>query len=805
MRAGLIINKNPMKKFLIASLIATSALGFLALENPAKADSGPHIVINEIQLSGALSNDEFIELFNPADDPIDLEGYKLSKKTKTGSSESILISTTKFLGTIQAHGYFLVAHPNYQDAIFADLPYSGSTYYISGDNTVFLYDKDGILLDKVGFGAVDYANSESKPAINPDANQSLCRTNFIDTDDNAADFSISNSPSPQNSSFAGSNNEELSDLDDGESPADIEDVGDIEDAFSDASGSCVSESPDINLNEIFPYPASGEEFVEVINTGESCVDVSGWKIMDESGHKKEFPENSTIGPGEYFFLKGNFYLNNDSDTVYLLNREADTKNDALDSIRYEKTRKNYSFSLGGENWRWTSEFTPGDENTFDSSESAGNKDESIADSGKASLTDSENVYINEILANPKDGSADEYIEIVNGESGPVDLHGWMIRDDSKSGKYVFKEHVEIGPGGYLALYKSESKISLNNSKESVYLYNPAGKIVSSASYEKSQKNASYNFDGKNWKWSKYLTPGETNKFDSQPSVKIKKPKKAFKDLFTEFSAKAKDKETKKLKYIWDFGDGKKSYLAKTSHKYQGTGKYTVTLTVSDDSQTIEKSFTISVKNYPLPDLEIVKIVPNPTGADSNNETIDLKNSSGKKVDLQGWKIATGAEEKVYNHPLSDGIALGPGEIKTITREVSRFSLNNKAGKVRLISPDDKIADEVEYSKDKIAEGEAYVKTNEEWRWISPPDNSSKKEDPSKEDSSDVENDENNSNDNGDILGAIDENQTDFAPKLTLYTPEDKFIFLKFFGLLGYKPQEENFCPVNQSPINLAYF
>ena len=94
-------------------------------------------------------------------------------------------------------------------------------------------------------------------------------------------------------------------------------------------------------------------------------------------------------------------------------------------------------------------------------------------------------------------------------------------------------------------------------------------------------------------------------------MKISKVKTAYKDLYTEFSAKAKDKETKKLKYAWDFGDGKKSYLAKTSHKYLDTGKYTVTLTVGDDSQTVEKSFVLAVKNCPRLYLEIVKIMPQP--------------------------------------------------------------------------------------------------------------------------------------------------------------------------------------------------
>ncbi len=521
--------------------------------------------------------------------------------------------------------------------------------------------------------------------------------------------------------------------------------------------------------------------------------------MDEAGHKKEFPENSIVSPGEYLFLEGNLYFNNDSDTVYLLGKDDSTKNDALDNIQYEKAQKNFSFSFDEQDWHWTSEPTPGAENIFDmSADDEGNSD---IDSGSANMPSAENIFLNEILPNPKNDSDSEYVEIVNGESGPVDLYGWMIRDGSKSGKYVLKEHVEIEPGEYLAIYKPQSKIALNNSNESVYLYNPEGKIVSSTSYEKSQKNASYNFDGNKWRWSKYLTPGKKNKFDSAPAVKINKPKNVYKNLYTEFSAKAKDKETKKLKYAWDFGDGKKSYLAKTSHKYLDTGKYTVNLSVSDDSQTVSKIFKVEVKKYPKPDLEIVKIVPNPAGNDSDGETIDVKNNSGKKVDLQDWKIATGSGEKIYSHPINEEIFFSPGEAKTITREISKFSLNNKAGKVRLVSPDEKIIDEVEYSKEKITEGEAYVKTDGEWRWTAPLE----KEKPSgEEDLSKAEDEENNS-DEGEILGATDENIPHYAPTKIGYSPEDAYIFFKLTGFLEYKPKEINYCPVSKSFTDLAYF
>ena len=528
--------------------------------------------------------------------------------------------------------------------------------------------------------------------------------------------------------------------------------------------------------------------------------------MDEAGHKKEFPAGSIISPGEYLVLEDNLCINNDSDAVYLLGKNGNDKNDALDYVFYEKSQKGLSYSFDGKKWDWTSSPTPGNKNII----TATSSEESAGDFGsEENYSANEKMYLNEIFPNPQKGSGDEeYIEIANGESGPADLFGWKIKDASKGKGYKFEEHIFVESGGYLTIYKSQSKIALNNSKESVYLHNPQGSIVSSVSYDKSQKNASYNFDGKNWKWSKYLTPGKKNKFDSEPSVKVIKPKNIFKDTFAEFSAKAKDKETKKLKYSWDFGDGKKSYLAKTSHKYLATGKYTVVLSVSDDSQTVEKSFVISVKKYPRPDLEIVKIVPNPAGNDSTGEIIEIKNNSGKKVSLDGWKIATGSGEKSYNHPISDGIILNSGETKAVTREMSRFTLNNKAGKVRIVSPDGNIADEIEYEKDppdslrdskragKIEEGEEYTKIDGEWRWIVSPE---KIESSQEEDSNNEEN--NSSSEDGEILGATDENIPGHFSSWIGYTPEDEFIFLKIFGLLEYAPRELNYCP-SKNPLKL---
>jgi len=157
------------------------------------------VVINEIMIgqTGAARN-EFIELYNPTGNNIDLTGYKLKKKIKSGS-ENNLVSSSKFVGIIPAYGYFLITHPNYKDIINADLPYSGSSYYISSNNTIILYDQEDNVIDKVGYGE-EASDFEGQASIEPENNQSIERQPIgQDSDNNSIDFVVQDTPSPQNS------------------------------------------------------------------------------------------------------------------------------------------------------------------------------------------------------------------------------------------------------------------------------------------------------------------------------------------------------------------------------------------------------------------------------------------------------------------------------------------------------------------------------------------------------------------------------------------------------------------------------
>jgi len=509
-------------------------------------------------------------------------------------------------------------------------------------------------------------------------------------------------------------------------------------------------SPGIIINEIQTAGVSAnDEFIELYNPSSSSVDISKWSIQYRGGsgavyYKKNFESNNTIPAHGYFLVAhgGNENysgvaaynmswsqgLSSSGGTIFLVNNQNSLVSGADASIvdkvgygassDYEKvSAKNpvSKESIGRIDGKDTDDNSQ-DFTIQDPSPGKENKkmEEKIPEPPK---TYCDKIQITELFPNPFQSQYEEYIELYNGTKEDVDLIDWTLHDASKSGKYSFPAGVVIKAEKYLAIFKKDFKFALNNSgDESVTLFDPNGKEISKALYDGSKRDVSYDFDGSRWRWSKFLTPGQENVLNNEPYGTVKIDDQAYVNVYVNFLVSVGDLDGDAVKITWDFGDGHKSYMVSTKHKYTETGKYEASVKLSDGSEDVVKNFTVEVGEVSHPKVRIVAINANPKGADTGEESLTIENKSNKKINLKGWSIATGWK-KFTNHPIKEDVIIKKNKTKELTADVSSFTLNNTKAKIQLRYPDGKVAQEVKYKKtSEIGEGEIYQKVKGGWVW-----------------------------------------------------------------------------------------
>ena len=325
------------------------------------------------------------------------------------------------------------------------------------------------------------------------------------------------------------------------------------------------------------------------------------------------------------------------------------------------------------------------------------------------------IRLNEIYANPTgEESTEEFIELYNPSSLPTDLSGYRIHDASKSGEYTFPAATRVEGNSYFVLKRSISKISLNNSSETLSLFKTDGILIETVSYNKTREGVSYNFTPHGWRGGT-PTPGTENIINTLPETKEKVPEKGYRGFSINFDARGSDEDHDTLKYVWDFGDGHKSYKKATHHTYLENGLYTITLITSDGQDDVTEVFPLEIISFPKPDIRIVKLIPNPTGSDTNHEFLLIENRGKKTIDLKGFSIATGWK-KLVNHPIREKFIIPAGSTKKLTHDISLFTLPNQKGKIELRAPDDSVLQAIKYKLPKTAAEDASYQKEKGGRW-----------------------------------------------------------------------------------------
>ncbi len=151
-----------------------------------------HLVLAAIQIAGAATSDDFVKIYNPTQSDVTIGGWKLRKKSSTGTDSSLREFPAE--SVIAAGGYFTWASSanGFAQSIGADVSSTGT---LAVNNSVALLTNDGTQVDAVawGNGANQYVEGAPYPE-NPGANQALQRKFIdgvvVDTDNNNNDFTL---------------------------------------------------------------------------------------------------------------------------------------------------------------------------------------------------------------------------------------------------------------------------------------------------------------------------------------------------------------------------------------------------------------------------------------------------------------------------------------------------------------------------------------------------------------------------------------------------------------------------------------
>ncbi|EKE14408.1 MAG: nucleic acid binding, OB-fold, tRNA/helicase-type, partial [uncultured bacterium] len=229
------------------------------------------------------------------------------------------------------------------------------------------------------------------------------------------------------------------------------------------------------VNEIFPAPEnsdSEDEWIELINLDSRDVDLGGWVLTDNKTYF-QIQAKTIIKAGGYLVFNKEvtkISLNNTGEKILLI----DPKGKIVNGVEYQKAVKGLSFSriYGTDNWAWTKDLTPAEENKIDG-EVISEKIEKVKVKG---AKDSIKEFIKTVIAKLKELALKTLVEVtgfVVVEPGIYGTNYFYIFDGEAGIKiYSYKKEfpeLEIGQkirvSGTLSEAEGERKINVSQKED----------------------------------------------------------------------------------------------------------------------------------------------------------------------------------------------------------------------------------------------------------------------------------------------------------------------------------------------------
>ncbi len=283
--------------------------------------------------------------------------------------------------------------------------------------------------------------------------------------------------------------------------------------ISQATQAFAQAPPEVVINEFAIEP---EQTVELLNTSNEIIDISGWHIDDNGGTTfVTIPPDTFMYPQACIVIQKNFNLNKSSiDAIRLFDNSAlptDQKAMLIDFYEYNASPGNgYSFERNPDSTEsWIT--NPSSFEFFNESGTSclttptqtptplllPTNTPIITQSTTPSPTQIttpqsyDNIFISEVLVAPNAGMK-EWIELYNDNDFEVNLSYWYIDDAEQSGSLAKQFSTTIAAKKYAVIELSSALF--NNSGDSVRLLDFEEREKDSFTYDHSEK-------GRSWGWS----------------------------------------------------------------------------------------------------------------------------------------------------------------------------------------------------------------------------------------------------------------------------------------------------------------
>jgi hypothetical protein len=279
------------------------------------------------------------------------------------------------------------------------------------------------------------------------------------------------------------------------------------------------------------------------------------------------------------------------------------------------------------------------------------------------------LVISEIFANAIGSDTDqEWFEIYNASGVDIEMSGWLLRDDGGE-RNLLVQQTTLAAGDYLVLAQDDNPLvnggltgvdmtygglTMGNSDDELYLVSPLGETVDGVVYDTS------------------VFPGqEGSSMSVDPS-----------------SVTASD------------NDVAANWCVSYSAPYSGDSTGT--------PGTANPPCAIAPTGFVGGELVITEFLQNPGGNDANREWVEIYNTTGSPVSLQGWQVSDASSDSfVITQPLVvpslDYVVLGETTDTTANGNApvdygygGSMTLGNDDDEIYLTSPEGTLIDAVEY-------------------------------------------------------------------------------------------------------------